>query len=544
MTQAPGTKLGPYEIVALLGAGGMGEVYRARDTRLSRDVAIKVLPSAFSTDVDRLHRFEQEARAAGQLNHPNILSIYDIGVAEGSPFVVSELLEGETLREKLRNGALSPRKAVEYAVQISRGLGAAHGKGVVHRDLKPENLFVTRDARVKILDFGLAKLTAPEEAASGASSAPTIVSQTESGVVLGTVGYMSPEQVRCQPADPRSDLFAFGAVLYEMISGRRAFKGDTPADTMSVILKEDPPELTQANRSVPPTLDRVVRRCLEKDPEERFQSARDLGFALEALSATSSAEKTTATGNAKEKQSWKIALAMALLAIAAYLIGQRAGAPVSGAQPNFHPLTFRRGTLFNARFAPDGETVVYAAAWDGTPTGLYMTRADSPESRRLELTEGNLFAVSTSGEMAVSIGCTQFYIGDCGGTLARMPLSGGGPRAVLDQVTSADWSPDGKDLAVVHEVEGHRRVEFPAGHVVYDTTDWVTSARVSPDGDLIALAVHPAFLNDQGSVLIVDRRGNTRATAGPWNSLEGVAWSPSGTGGLVRRQSTYWGLGR
>jgi eukaryotic-like serine/threonine-protein kinase len=529
MALTTGTKLGPYEIVALLGAGGMGEVYRARDTRLGRDVAIKVLPKAFSADVNRLHRFEQEARAASLLNHPNVLSIYDIGVAEGSPFVVSECLEGETLRDKLRNGGLSPRKAIEYAVQICSGLAAAHSKGIIHRDLKPENLFITKDARVKILDFGLAKLTAPEEAASGATSAPTMASQTEMGVVMGTAGYMSPEQVRGQTADPRSDLFAFGAVLYEMISGKRAFKGNTAADTMSSILKEEPPELSQANQTLSPTLERVVRRCLEKDPEQRFQSARDLGFALEALSGTSSAEKiASATSVAKKKSSWWVALAMALLAIAAYLLGQRVGTPVSNAQPAFHPLTFRRGTLFNARFGPDGQTIIYAAAWDGTPARPYMVRADSPESLPLELASGNLFSISASGEMAVSIGCVQFYIGNCGGTLARMPLSGGGPRAVMDQVTSADWSATGKDLAVVHEVEGHRRVEFPAGHVVYDTTDWITSVRVSPRGDMIALAVHSTFLNDQGSVLILDDRGKTLASAGPWNSLEGIAWSASG----------------
>jgi len=530
MALSSGAKLGPYAILSPLGEGGMGEVYRARDMRLGRDVAIKVLPAAYSADLERLRRFEQEARATSLLNHPNILTIYDIGSASGAPFVVSELLEGETLREKLRTGRLSTRKAIEYAVQVCHGLAAAHGKGIVHRDLKPENLFITKDARVKILDFGLAKLTAPEEAVIGATSAPTAALNTETGVVLGTVGYMSPEQVRGQAADVRSDLFAFGAVLYEMLCGKPAFNGDTAADTMTAILKEDPPDLSHLNNQVSSALDRAVRRCLEKDPEERFQSARDLGFTLEALSGTSSAETVIANEPPQHRWTQHIALVLTftLLAIAVFLLARRWFVPASVLNTTYHPLTFRRGTLFNARFAPDGETVVYAAAWDGNPSRLYMTRPDSPESRPMELTGGNVLAISTSGEMAVSMGCASYYIGYCGGTLARMPLSGGGPRELLDQVSSADWSPDGKELAVVHEAGGHRRVEFPVGNVIYDTTEGISSLRVSPDGDMVSMAVHPAYLNDQGSVLILDRRGNRKATAGPWNSIEGVSWSPDG----------------
>ncbi|HTS59423.1 MAG TPA: protein kinase [Terriglobales bacterium] len=529
MPLSSGARFGPYEILAPLGAGGMGQVYRARDTRLGRDVAIKVLPGTFSRDQERLIRFEQEARAASLLNHPNILTIYDIGVAEETPFVVSEFLEGETLRERLREGGLPPRKAIEYGLQICHGLAAVHGKGIIHRDLKPENLFLTKDGRVKILDFGLAKLTAPAEIEVGETSAPTVSLKTVSGVVMGTVGYMSPEQVRGQAADPRSDLFAFGCVFYEMLSGHRAFGGDTAADAMTAILKEDPPDLCQLNHLVSPALGRVVGRSLEKDPEERFQSARDLGFALDALSDTSRAEKTAEPPKRKLGGKIALALAAALLTIAAYLIGERMGSVRAVGQAAYHPLTFSLGTLFAARFAPDGKTVVYAAAWGGNPVRLFMTRPDGPESRPLELTGGNLFAISSSGEMAVSTECVVFYLLHCGGTLARMPLSGGGPRAVLGQVSSADWSPDGKDLAVVHEVEGHRRVEFPLGNVVYDTTEGVSSVRVSPDGEMLALAVHPAYLNDQGDVVIVDRLGKTKTTAGPWNSLEGIAWSPSGT---------------
>ena len=286
MTLAAGTKLGPYEILAPIGAGGMGEVYRAKDPRLGRDVAIKVLPASFSQDADRLKRFEQEARAAGVLNHPGITAVYDIGTANGAPYIVTELLEGETLRNRLLAGSLPVRKAIDYAVQIAKGLAAAHEKGIVHRDLKPENLFLTKDGRVKILDFGLAKLK-PETNEGGQTDLGTVSGGTEPGVVLGTMGYMSPEQVRGKAADKRSDLFAFGTILYEMLSGQRAFRGETAADTITAILTKEPPDLSQTNKEIHPGLDRIVRHCLEKNPEERFESARDVAFDLDALSGVS-----------------------------------------------------------------------------------------------------------------------------------------------------------------------------------------------------------------------------------------------------------------
>src|SRR5215471_16838238 len=293
MTLSAGARLGPYEILGQIGAGGMGEVYRAKDPRLGRDVAIKVLPASFSADADRLRRFEQEAKAAGILNHPNITAVYDIGSHDGAPYVVQELLEGETLRSVLAGGRLSTRRAIDYSLQIVHGLAAAHEKGIVHRDLKPENIFVTNDGRVKLLDFGLAKLTHTEEG-SGATNLPTATAGTEPGVVLGTLGYMSPEQVRGKPADARSDIFAFGAILYEMLSGKRAFQGDSAADTMSAILKEDPPDLSLTNQNVSPGLERVVRHCLEKNPEQRFHSAHDLAFDLGTLSGLSAPGRPTA----------------------------------------------------------------------------------------------------------------------------------------------------------------------------------------------------------------------------------------------------------
>jgi TolB-like protein len=295
MTLNPGSKLGPYEILSPLGVGGMGEVYRARDTRLSREVAIKVLPAAVSSDADRLRRFEQEARSASALNHPNIVTIHDVGTHDGAPYVVWELLEGETLRQRLSSGALPARKVVDYGLQIARGLAAAHEKGIVHRDLKPENLFVTRDERVKILDFGLAKAAAPASPYGGETAAPTEAPGTEPGIVMGTVGYMSPEQVRGQSVDQRSDVFALGAILYEMASGRRAFHGPSAADTMSAILAAEPQELSGTGRAIPPALARTIRHCLEKSPQARFQAAGDVAFALEEASSSEAASAAVAS---------------------------------------------------------------------------------------------------------------------------------------------------------------------------------------------------------------------------------------------------------
>ena len=316
MTLSSGSRLGPYEIVSLLGSGGMGEVYRARDARLNRDVAVKLLPAAFTEDLDRLHRFELEARAAGAVNHPNVLAIYDVGTAEGVPYVVSELLEGETLRQTLQGGKPPTHKAAEWAAEIARGLAAAHDKGVVHRDLKPDNLIVTSDGRVKIIDFGLAKVTPAAPAAGLEGSAVT--GATVPGTVLGTVGYMSPEQVRGEPADHRSDFFSFGAVFYEMLSGRRAFEGSNASETMAEILRDDPPALSKTGSVVSPGLDRVVRRCLEKRPAERFQSAHELVVALEAAHPRAILSGPTEVRGAESRPPRRRALgaAVALLVVA------------------------------------------------------------------------------------------------------------------------------------------------------------------------------------------------------------------------------------
>src|ERR1700689_4206846 len=358
MNLTSGARLGPYEIVSPLGAGGMGEVYRARDTRLKREVAIKVLPPAFSLDGDRLRRFEQEALATAALNHPNILAVFDIGTHDGSPYVESELLEGETLRERLRGGAIVVRKTLDYALQMAHGLAAAHEKGIIHRDLKPENLFLTKDGRVKILDFGLAKLTQPDLNQDGDgfhTSLPTMTHATEAGVVMGTAGYMSPEQVRGVVVDARSDIFSFGAILYEMISGKRAFHRETAADTMSAILKEDPPDFSETNRNISPALERIVQHCLEKSPESRFHSASDIAFDLEHISGTSGASARVAPiAAAPGRGKLLIALAAGVAIAAAMLgLGWMLGHGSGGApQAKYQQITFRTGSIGNARFSP------------------------------------------------------------------------------------------------------------------------------------------------------------------------------------------------
>src|ERR1700733_13329681 len=506
MNLTPGTKLGPYEIVSLLGAGGMGEVYRARDSRLKREVAIKVLPQALSLDADRLRRFEQEALATAALNHPNILAVFDIGTSDGSSYVVSELLEGETLRERLRNGALPVRKALDYALQITRGLAAAHEKGIVHRDLKPENLFLTKDGRVKILDFGLAKLT---QAESGVHTSMATASHgTEAGIVLGTAGYMSPEQVRGQALDARSDIFSFGAILYEMLSGKRAFHGDTAADTMSSILKEDPPELNETNRSVSPALERIVQHCLEKNPESRFHSASDIAFDLAHLSGVSTTSGKLRRVETSGPQSRLLAtlarvlvLTLAMLALGWWLGRSGMRAPLA----EYKQITFRTGSIGKARFTPDG-SVVYSASWDGGDNQLYLARTDDPGSRELGLKDAELLSISNKGELAIRLN-TQHFAGYArSGTLARVPLSGGTPREVLENVEDADWSADGENMAIVRyaPANNHWRLEYPVGKVLYDTINWISHPKISPDGRWLAFADHEVpGGDDRGSVAVI-----------------------------------------
>ena len=531
MAISGGTLLGRYEIRAKIGEGGMGEVYRARDPKLGREVAIKVLPAAFSADKERLSRFEQEAQAAGALNHPNILTVYDVDTHDGSPFVVSELLEGETLRERLRGATLTSRKAIDYGLQVAQGLAAAHDKGIIHRDLKPDNIFITTNGRVKILDFGLAKLIQPKGEID--TEAQTMRANTDPGTVLGTVGYMSPEQVRGKPVDHRTDIFSFGAVLYEMLSGRRAFRGDSAVETLHAILKDDPPEIAETNRQIAPPLERIVRRCLEKNPPERFQSASDLAFALEALSSPSVITAKTETLIAPviawpKRRLWPILTGATLVIGAAIGLfgGKKAWEkPV----PSFRQITYRNGTVWSARFAPDGQTIIYSAGWEGKPSELFSTRSDSLESRPLGLPNADIRSISSSGEMAVTLG--SHFIGTpltLRGTLARMPLAGGAPREVLENVEWADWAPDGKELAIVRLVNGKYRLEYPIGNVLYETDGWISNPRISSKGDAIAFAEHPVRYDNRGSVMMVDLNRNAKTLSDGWLGIQGLAWAPAG----------------
>jgi serine/threonine protein kinase len=394
MALSPGTKLGPYEILEAIGAGGMGEVYRGRDPRFERDVAIKVLPANFSDDQDRLMRFQQEAKATGALNHPNILSVYDTGSHDGAPYLVAELLEGDTLRAKLQGGKLSQRKAIDHALQIARGLSAAHEKGIVHRDLKPENVFVTKDGRVKILDFGLAKLTNPEPPKSKVTQLPTTPG-TEPGMVLGTVGYMSPEQVRGKGADPRSDIFAFGAILYEMLTGARAFHGDSPADTMSAILHKDPPELTAGDLNVSPALARIVNHCVEKDPEQRFHSASDIAFNLETLSVQSESTSKAASLQPSVRIPllvWKIisivGVATALLLGYAYLKAVRKPQEVIRSSILLPEKWYYQG--WGMALSPNGKRLAFVAGSEGKGV-LWIRALEKTDAEEVPGTESAAF---------------------------------------------------------------------------------------------------------------------------------------------------------
>jgi len=530
MPLAPGSKLGPYEILAGLGAGGMGEVYRAHDPRLGREVAIKILPAGSAGDSECMRRFEQEARATAALNHPNILAVFDIGSQDNSPYIVSELLEGETLRARLIGGPLPVRKAVDYALQIVRGLATTHDHGILHRDLKPENIFITRDGHVKILDFGLAKLTMPEQGASGLSAEATLDSVTSRGVLLGTLGYMSPEQCRGAVVDARSDLFSFGAVLYEMLSGRRAFRGDTMADTISSILKEDPPGLSATGRDVPQMLERIVHHCLEKDPAARFQSARDIAFALESLSTAASTAPMLATTAPKSKKSWLVpslsAVIVALVvAVALLLVHENAPSPEP---PSYHQLTFGREFISSARFAPDQRTIIYSSARIGMQTELFSLAPDSHAPVSLGLKDADLQSISPAGEMLLIQKPRELGRNVKVGLLARAPLSGAAPHPLMSDVVGADWGPNDQ-IAVAHYVDGHFRIEYPMGHVLYEpATGWLTNVRVSPRGGWVAFAEHPTLGDSAGNVVMVDSSGRKRTLSSRQSSIEEVNWAPSG----------------
>jgi Tol biopolymer transport system component len=510
----------------------MGEVYRATDTRLGRDIAIKVLPAGTASDPDRRQRFELEARSASALNHPNILTIYDIGEAEDVIYIAMELVEGRTLRELVAPGEPLPtKKLLDIAVQTAEGLAKAHAAGIVHRDLKPENVMVSKDGFVKILDFGLAKLTDPVPQEQ--SVLPTaIAAATQPGTVMGTAGYMSPEQASGQPVDFRSDQFTLGAILYEMATGKKAFQRKTGAETLVAIIREEPEALAQAAPQAPGPLRWIVERCLAKDPEERYASTKDLARDLRSVRDHLS-ETTVSGGLAAAEPAPSRRRGWALPALAALVVGIAAGFLLRGltnAKPEsnlqFRKLTFARGAIRSARFAPDGQTIVYGAASEGRPLDIFSTRADSSESRSLGLAGADVLAISSTGEMAISLNRHYIFGFETVGTLARVPMAGGAPREVLENVEDADWSPDGSSLAVARRAGNRSRIEYPIGKVLYEAGGWVSNVRVSPDGRLVAFIDHPVSGDNNGNVKVVDASGKVRFT-GPF-AIRGITWSPRG----------------
>jgi hypothetical protein len=517
MTLAAGTRLGPYEILSPLGAGGMGEVYRARDRKLDRDVAIKVLPAARASDSERVRRFEKEAKSASALNHPNIVTIYEVGSEGEISYIVMEHVEGQTLSGLLLSGAMPLKKLLATAIQIAEGLAKAHEAGFAHRDLKPENVMVTKDGTVKILDFGLAKLTSTASGSDGDSALPTMTVTTP-GVVVGTVGYMSPEQASGLPLDFRSDQFSFGSVLYEMATGKRAFAKKTGVDTLGAILNEEPQPIGELNPQVPAPLRWIVERCLAKQPEERYVSTKDLARELSTvrdhLSETSGVTEVALTGRPRRRAS-VVPIAAATLALG-LLAGRFLWNAPAQPLPTFRQLTFREETIQTGRFAPDGQTIVYGVVREGNPFELLSTRVGSLESRSLGL-QANIGAVSSTGEMALILGGPLLI-----GTLAQAPLAGGAPREILENAKVADWSPDGRSLAAVHVVGSKERLECPIGTVLFESTDWIGVPRFARGGDRI-------LFENRGAFSIVEpKTKRVRTLRNHVDPFATYAWSPRG----------------
>jgi len=544
-----GTRLGPYEIVAPLGAGGMGEVYRARDTRLDRAVAIKILPPHFADDPIRRQRFEREAKVISSLNHPNICTLHDIGRQDGVDFIVMEFLDGQSLAERLEKGPLPAAQVLQYGTQIASALDKAHRNGVTHRDLKPGNIILTKSG-AKLLDFGLAKADpTPAMGATLTDATPRPAPMTKVGAVIGTVSYMSPEQLDGKEVDARSDIFSLGAVLYEMVTGRRAFQGQSEFSVASAILHKDPPPITTLEPLTPPALERTIRVCLAKDPDERWQSASDLWNELRWISESGSqsgsapgissgvgsgirpgaeigVKTAPAAGRAlRPTVAWALTALFAVGAAFALLLAFRSGrAPRPLA---FRQLNFRREAVFQAAFA--GDTIVYSAAISDNTPQIFVVRPDYPEPQPLGPRGMTLLAASSKGELAVLLNAHYVWYRLFTGTLARMTLGGGAPREIQEGVRQADFSPDGSQLAIIREVGGKDRLEYPIGHVLREVSGSMSDVRFSPNGDRIAYFEHPRKWDDRGSVNTIDLAGNNTVLSKGYWSARGLAWSQEGS---------------
>lgn len=555
-----GATISHYRILQQIGSGGMGVVYKAEDDRLGRFVALKFLPDG-AGHLHDLERFRREARAISALNHPNICTIYDIGEDHGHAFLAMEYLEGETLKEHIQGKPLPIEFLLELGIQISDGLEAAHAKGIVHRDIKPANIFITKSRQMKLLDFGLAKYGPYYEPGRSSGESKT-QDLTDPGSLVGTISYMSPEQARGEELDRRTDLFSLGACLYEIATGRLAFDGNTSAVIFESILNRNPPPSRQFNPDLPPQLERIFSRALEKDRELRYQSAAEMRAELKILRRTLNLERaaisqapytgpeTTAAADTNHrphessgshpapagidqrsgKKPGVLAAASAAILAAGALLGWFLHPQSKQAAPAvYQQLTFRRGTVRSARFTPNGQSMIYGAAWEGKPTELFITSPESPQSRSLDLHGEELMSISSAGDVAllVNVHTTGTYTQV--GTLARMPINGGVPRDILEGVQWADWDPDGKQLAIVRDVNGKNRLEFPIGKVLRETPGWISHPRVSPDGKMVAFLEHPQVGDDAGGVHVVDLEGHEKSLALGFLSVEGLAWSPDGS---------------
>jgi hypothetical protein len=518
----------------------MAEVYRARDTRLARDVALKMVTEALSTDPDLVRRFEQEARVAGSLNHPNLVAVYDFGVHDGNPYFVTELLRGESLRARLARGPVPTSTAVDWAIQMARGLAAAHARGIVHRDVKPDNVYICSDGQVKLLDFGIAKLAEPAALAGthdlmDATVTPT-GGATRTGSVLGTPGYMSPEQLRGEPLDARSDIFSWASTVYEALAGHRAFPGATLVESGYSILHRDPEPFPP---EVPAAVGQVVLHCLDKDPARRVQTASDLAFALEVASHTTGSTGRSLPQTSQRTRRGRLALgalaAALLLGLTAALVRARQGEHAAPT-PEFEPVTFRWGNVTAARFLPDGRTV-FSAAFEDNPEQLFVRPAKSMFAQEIGLSDARLMAGLGNADLAVILRPKYAMQRTARGTLAQVPSVGGTPRHLAEAVEFADWSARGELL-----VARARTLESPVGNVLFHTEGWISNPRFSHSGQRIAFLHHPIFGDDMGEVVVLDQTGKAQTLGHRWSTMIGLAWSPDDgevwfTGGQLKRDS-------